>query len=240
MQHSPLIGFAYDGFPIYGAYGFKNADGTGGIVRMQSSYSLRNITTRTTYANGTDVADGPPVSTTYPLGLFREDYEFIAPSPNNPEFLDEHNGRFCVTPEYPNGTYAYFCTVDAEWNSAYPYAVGPTFYGTKTASKVQNIGEAVTTYIQEPTANKQIIDDAKVVVYPNPASEFLAVQIPYAMQCAWDVSLSDIHGAILKTTQIAEGRTIGYFDVRTIYTGTYFLKLVSGNREIIRKVIIEN
>lgn len=240
MQHSPLIGFAYDGFPIYGAYGFKNADGIGGIVRMQSSYSLRNITTRTTYANGTDVADGPPVSTTYPLGLFREDYEFIAPSPNNPEFLDEHNGRFCVTPEYPNGTYAYFCTVDDEWNSAYPYAVGPTFYGTKTASKVQIIGEAVTTYIQEPTANKQIIDDAKVVVYPNPASEFLAVQIPYAMQCAWDVSLSDIHGAILKTTQIAEGRTIGYFDVRTIYTGTYFLKLVSGNREIIRKVIIEN
>ncbi|MBL7975065.1 MAG: YHYH protein, partial [Candidatus Kapabacteria bacterium] len=32
-KHSALIGFAYDGFPIYGAYGYKNADGTGGIVR---------------------------------------------------------------------------------------------------------------------------------------------------------------------------------------------------------------
>ena len=30
-KHSPLIGFAYDGFPIYGAYAFKNVDGTGGV-----------------------------------------------------------------------------------------------------------------------------------------------------------------------------------------------------------------
>ena len=50
---------------------------------------------------------GPNVSTTYPLGYFREDYEFVAHA--EPFYLDEHNGRFCVTPEYPNGTYAYFC-----------------------------------------------------------------------------------------------------------------------------------
>ncbi|MFM7769152.1 MAG: YHYH protein, partial [Bacteroidota bacterium] len=43
-EHSPLIGFAYDGFPIYGAYGFANSDGTGGITRIKSGYQLRNIT----------------------------------------------------------------------------------------------------------------------------------------------------------------------------------------------------
>jgi hypothetical protein len=26
--HSPLIGFAYDGFPVYGAYAYKNTNGT--------------------------------------------------------------------------------------------------------------------------------------------------------------------------------------------------------------------
>ena len=41
-QHSPLIGFAYDGFPIYGAYGYKNTDGTGGVARIKSGYSLKN------------------------------------------------------------------------------------------------------------------------------------------------------------------------------------------------------
>jgi len=59
-SHSPLIGYAYDGFPIYGAYGYKNTDGTGGITRIKSGYQLRAMTSRTTWANGTDVADGPP------------------------------------------------------------------------------------------------------------------------------------------------------------------------------------
>jgi len=45
-QHSPLIGYAYDGFPIYGAYGYLNVNGTGGIVRMKSSYHLSTNTTR--------------------------------------------------------------------------------------------------------------------------------------------------------------------------------------------------
>jgi len=112
-KHSPLLGYTYDGFPIYGAYGYKNADGTGGITRMKSSYVLRNITDRTVYANGSDVIDGPAVSTTYPLGYFREDYGYIVPTSSQPDYLDEHNGRFCVTPEYPNGIYCYFATVDA-------------------------------------------------------------------------------------------------------------------------------
>ena len=145
-QHSPLLGFAYDGFPIYGAYGYKNADGTGGITRMKSSYSLRNITTRTTYSTGATVTAGPAVSTTYPLGYFREDYQYTAPTVSQQDYLDAHNGRFCVTPEYPTGTYAYFCTVDANHNSAYPYAVGPTFYGNKVVAKVTTIPGGATTY----------------------------------------------------------------------------------------------
>ena len=39
--------------------------------------------------------------------------------------LDEHNGKFAVTPEYPNGTYAYFMTEDGSGNPVYPYAIGP-------------------------------------------------------------------------------------------------------------------
>ena len=144
--HSPLIGFAYDGFPIYGAYAYKNVDGTGGIVRMKSSYSLRNITTRNTSPTGAAVTSGPSISTTYPLGYFREDYGYTATSTATPDYLDEHNGRFCKTPEYPAGIYCYFATVDAKWNSAYPYVVGPTFYGVKAASKVSTIGEVTTVY----------------------------------------------------------------------------------------------
>ena len=44
--------------------------------------------------------------------------------------LDEYNGKFAVTPEYPNGTYAYFLTENGSGIPTYPYAIGPRFYGT--------------------------------------------------------------------------------------------------------------
>jgi hypothetical protein len=143
-QHSPLLGFAYDGYPIYGAYAHQDTTLTSPIVRMKSSYSLRNITTRTTYSTGATVTAGPVVSTSYPLGYFREDYQYTAPTSS--DYLDEHNGRYCKTPEYPNGIYAYFCTVDANHNSAYPYCVGPTFYGNKVTTKVATIPGSALTY----------------------------------------------------------------------------------------------
>ncbi|MDP6963403.1 MAG: YHYH protein, partial [Planctomycetota bacterium] len=126
--HSPIIGFAFDGFPIYGPYAFANANGTGQVIRIESSYRLRNISNRTTLPDGTVLppADyGPPINNTYPLGAYNEDYEYVA----NLGDLDEHNGRFCATPEYPQGTYAYFSTQESNGDAAYPYLVGPYYYG---------------------------------------------------------------------------------------------------------------
>jgi len=130
--HSPLIGWAFDGYPIYGPFGFANADGTGGIVRIETSYRLRDIADRTTLPDGTALAPNqygpaldeiivPQIPGAQPivaaLGAYVEDYEFV----DGFGHLDEFNGRFAVTPEYPNGTYAYVATVDADWNGAYPY-----------------------------------------------------------------------------------------------------------------------
>jgi hypothetical protein len=233
--HSPLLGYAYDGFPIYGAYGYKNTDGTGGIARMKSSYQLRNISVRTHYADGTNVTDGPAVNTTYPLGYFREDYEYVS-SPD-PDQLDEHNGRFCVTPEYPGGIYAYFCTVDANWNSYYPYAVGPTFYGNKTASKVTSITEPVTTYT--PTAVAGVsLEQLKVNVYPNPANDLIAIQLPNVRQENFDVRLYDINGRLVQKSTILQGSTIAYLDVRTEYDGEYTVVISNGKETTSRKVLI--
>jgi hypothetical protein len=238
--HAPLIGFAYDGFPIYGAYSYKNADGTGGIVRIKSSYKKRNITERTVSPTGTDVADGPVVSTTYPLGYFREDYEYLPTSAATPDYLDEHNGRFCITPEYPNGIYAYFCTVDANWNSAYPYAVGPTFYGVKNASKVQNINETVTTYTSTTATNEGASKNIKIAVFPNPTSDFIAVQTSGLLHEKAEVRLLDLNGKLIQTTEIQAGSTICYFDTKTLYAGVYLVSILM-NGEIVsaKKVVVE-
>lgn len=235
-KHAPLIGFAYDGFPIYGAYAYKNADGTGGITRMKSSYSLRSITTRTTYADGSTVSAGPPVSTTYPLGYFREDYQYNPTSSATPDYLDEHNGRFCITPEYPSGTYAYFCTVDQNWNSAYPYVVGPTFYGNKVATTVTSITETTTTYT--PTSVFEQFKDMKISLFPNPATDLVAVQIPQVSQNNYELTLMSIDGKKLMTTTLLQGSTIAYFDTRTLYNGQYLIYISNGKSSAVQKLTI--
>lgn len=237
-SHSPLIGFAYDGFPIYGAYGYRNTNGTGGIVRMKSGYKLRNITTRTTSPTGGAVSSGPAVNATYFLGYFREDYEFVANTA--PDYLDEHNGRFCVTPEYPNGTYAYFATVDSNWNSAYPYAVGPTFYGTYANRKVTSINESTTRYIPMSTGLSDFeLNNLTFSIFPNPSSDLIAIQIGGLVEENITIDLLDLQGKEVASTKINKGSSIAYFDVQTVYAGTYLLRFTSeSGKSKVKKVII--
>jgi hypothetical protein len=235
MVHSPLIGFAYDGYPVYGAYGFKNADGTGGITRIKSGYQYRNISTRTVWADGTDVPDGPAVSVAYPLGYFREDYEFVS-HPGAADYLDVHNGRFCVTPEYPNGMYCYFATVDADWNSAYPYLIGPTYYGVVTGAKVNSVTESTTVYNPANSLVENQISDLRV--FPNPSNDLIIVQAIGLVQNDVVLTLTDIQGKLIATQEILAGSTMAFFDVSTLYAGTYFISYTDANGKQSKAVII--
>ena len=238
-NHSPLIGYAYDGYPIYGAYGYKNSDGSGEITRIKSGYQLRNITTRT---NGPDldqevtITQGPNAGNqeTMFLGYFREDYEHVE-HPEEEEYLDEHNGRFCVTPDYPNGTYAYFATVDENWNSAYPYVVGPTFYGVYENRIVNTISESTSEYLSN---NNFEINEVGVSIIPNPASNLIAVQIKDLITNNLDITLYDINGKVIKNKKIYAGSTIAYFNVQTLYNGIYLVRISSENYTTTKRVII--
>ena len=111
--HSPIIGFAYDGNPIYGPFGHLDPlDSSSPITRMTSSYSSAGVR-----------EDGPAIGD-YPLGSFVDDYRYIHRSGS----LDENNGRFCITPDFPEGTYAYFITIDSNQVPKFPYILGDNFY----------------------------------------------------------------------------------------------------------------
>jgi hypothetical protein len=99
-QHCPLVGWAADGFPIYALRGYKEPrDASSGMMTLRSSYALRK-------GDRPRPPEGPGGKYD---GAFIQDYEFVAGSGD----LDECNGRFCVTPDFPEGTYAYFMTM--EW-----------------------------------------------------------------------------------------------------------------------------
>ena len=238
-KHSPLIGFAYDGFPIYGAYAYKNLNGTGEIVRMKSSYVLRNISVRNQYADGTIVTDGPAVNSTYPLGYFREDYEYIPTTVSTPDFLDEHNGRICITPEYPNGIYCYFATVNSSWNSTYPYVIGPTFYGNRNTSKVTSITEAVSVY--SPLNNNITVNEKNslnISAFPNPTGDIISIQASGLIREDMKVYLYDSLGKLIAQTLLYQGSTIAYFDTMKLYSGEYIVKVTNGHETISKKISI--
>ncbi len=89
-----LVGYAADGFPIYTSYGHSIAnDPNSPLKKIRSSYQLKKG----------ERSDGPGGKYD---GRFTADYEYIKSSGD----LDECNGRFGVTPEYPQGIYHYYIT----------------------------------------------------------------------------------------------------------------------------------
>ncbi len=149
-RHSPIIGFAFDGYPIYGPYGYANPnDPSSAIKRLDTSYKVRDDLTALGAARnsltegGATLASnlrGPAVSATYPGGAFLQDYKYVAGLGD----LNEYNMRFMVTPEYPQGTPAYVMTLDANGAWTYPYVVGPKYYGAVDTSNIGPTGGAVT------------------------------------------------------------------------------------------------
>ena len=93
---------------------------------------------------------GPAVSTTRPFGRYLEDNDYLGDlgfTQGTHFDLDEFNGRFCVTPEFPGGTYAYFTAISSDGTPAFPYNIGRQYYGNPTGAAIMGgaYPEAVTT-----------------------------------------------------------------------------------------------
>lgn len=218
-KHSPIVAYSFDGYPVYGPFGYANTDGTGGITRMKTSYSTKSYTTRT---------NGPAVNTQYPIGCFIEDWQYTAGSGH----LDEHNGRFCKTPEYPNGTYAYFTTVDASLKPVYPYFIGPTFYGNLQTGNTGPTGGKTTvpgsaTQYTPTTSVKEVEEmDAMITMYPVPVRDNLTVQLK--TDKAYTLTVYNLDGKVLLQKKI---NTTTQVDMSSYAYGVYIVGLndESGN-----------
>ena len=202
--HSKLIGWAADGYPIYGPLGYANpTNALSGAIRMTSSYAASStgygrptkqtvtvtadtisgntITVSSTFGLnpgmritnnngglpsgsiwilncGLHTAVGPSeytaginqilLSTNVTIttgavmdveflpGAFIEDYSYTGSGS-----LDIFNGRYCVTPEFPAGTYAYFASQDYGSNPIYPYFVGSSFYGSRSIDTATSLAD---------------------------------------------------------------------------------------------------
>ena len=159
-DHSPIIGWAYDGNPIYGPYGYITRQG-GIVSQVKSGYTKVLNPNR-------------PSLTEFPLGFFIEDYVYLKTSDDTT--LDENNGRFCVTPEFPNGTYAYFATINSLSDSSgvfagykrptFPYLIGknykskPNEFNFKKSSNQEEIDLNKTDWVRNTSYYNLINENA--------------------------------------------------------------------------------
>jgi hypothetical protein len=185
LHHSPILAWVADGHPLYGPYGYSSAsNASSGIPRMVSGYVLRNgqngtdnltSTGRThmpawadLFYNLTGSATnqaGPNVSTSYPLGRYMEDNAHLGDvgKTQGVDFdLDQYNGRWCYTPEFPTGTYAYFVSISSNGIPVFPYNIGRAYKGNPVGGSVTALPETVTTnYLGGPNAPLQLNTPAR-------------------------------------------------------------------------------
>jgi len=165
-KHSPIIGWAADGYPVYGPYSYSDSTSASSpIKRMRSGYRLRQITERTalpawSLPNHPGVSQtlttaqyGAPINGEFPLGRYVEDFEHVATLGD----LDQYNGRFGITPEYPNGTYAYFVTIAEDGSAAFPYLIGGEFYGTASGGRATTVPSTATPFTGTPATAPSLI-----------------------------------------------------------------------------------
>lgn len=240
LHHSPIIGYAFDGYPIYGAYGFANTNGTGGIKRMESSFHLRAISTRTTLPDGTVLSAGqygPAVSATYPLSYYIEDFQYTAGYGD----LDEHNGRFCITPDYPAGTYAYFVTLDSTLTASYPYTFGPTYYGRVIAGNTGPgsghviINESVQTYV--PTGMTDATASISYTLFPSPAKDQLNLFIQPVQLNNFTATVYSLDGREMQKLTYIQPSVTYTLDLSDYPAGMYYISITDGSLLTIQKFI---
>src|SRR5690606_33886996 len=224
--HSPLVGFAFDGFPVYGAYGDAHADGTGGNASMRRRYQPRSITDRTTLPDGIVLA---PVLLTPASGAT---YHSVA-------FLEDHAVLFCVTPAYPDGQYCYFVPLNAANNPAYPYILGPTYYGVVQAGNTgpqsghNTIPAGAVVYGQTGIPEAGAMPGTEL--FPVPASTALTVRVNGALLRS--VAVLDPQGRTLAVRDAAETQT--QVPLYGLAPGGYLVRLVLADGRILVRPMVK-
>ncbi len=126
---------------------------------------------------------GPPVSSDFPIGHYLEDYAYKGDlgfslfegegtfDPALHHDLNEYNVRYCVTPDYPDGTWAYFTNITADGSPVFPYNIGRYYFGSPTGNSPVTVpGNAVVHFEGGPRVSARI----DTVDYTSPGAVTLA------------------------------------------------------------------
>jgi hypothetical protein len=160
--------------------------------------------------------------------LFNENYQPVQYTWPNPNGAYEFSGL-------PFGSY--YVRADLAGRPSTPHQVTLTS-GNPIASSIELIvNESGYFFIDEPQPEPYSISR----IYPNPARDYIYMEIKSEKRCAVIVSISDITGRsyLAETVVAKEGDNEFRFDVSSLSSGLYFIRVssTSYNFPIVRKFI---
>ena len=222
-DHSPILGYAADGFPIYYKHLYTDpADASGGVSSFDSGYSLK---TGNRPGNGISAPNGP-----YD-GNYLQDYEYDGASTE----LDECGLRYGVTPDYPNGTYYYVMTENWPWiprclrglHVDNTFLLGPN---CPASSASNDCSDWSTMGIEN------VKDEIELSFYPNPAQNLLQIGIEeqYKDQIT-SISIYSSNGKQVFSSSTYEAN----IDLSQVISGSYFVQINFGEEQVTKKLIVQ-
>ena len=223
-SHSPLLGYAADGFPIYYKYLYSDAnDIDSSISSFESSFQLKA---------GTRPGDGITEPNGTYDGNYVEDYEYVTTNSD----LDECGGRFGRTPEFPDGTYYYVLTDNWPYiprclkgmyvdNS---FKIGPNC----PSSTAETDCSSAQLSIEDFTSSKTAIN-----LYPNPTNNYFNIKL------SDDIDTTRIKGVRIFSSNaqmIYSSKTYQKtIRVDNYSEGIYYIQIDFENNQITKKLIIK-
>jgi len=80
---------------------------------------------------------------------------------------------------------------------------------------------------------------AEVRVFPNPTNDLFIVQAIGLVESNLELTLSDVQGKKVATQVILPGSTMAFFDVSTLYAGTYFISYTDVKGKQRKKIVVQ-
>jgi hypothetical protein len=223
-SHSPLLGYAADGFPIYYKYLYSDPNNTNSTISSFSSgFQLKA---------GTRPGDGVTAPNGTYDGNYVEDYEYVTTNSD----LDECGGRFGKTPEFPDGTYYYVLT------DSWPYIprclkgmfvdnsfkIGPNCPSSTAETDCSSTQLSVKGF----AGFKTVIN-----LYPNPSHKDINIKL------SDDIDLTKIKGIRIfssKAQMMYSSKTYQKtIRVDNYSEGVYYIQIDFENNQITKKLIIK-
>ena len=225
-SHSPILGYAADGFPMYFKYGYSDPmNPNSPVVALQSCYQLKQGNRP---GDGFTAPDGP-----YD-GTYNEDYEHISSAGCD---LDDCNGRFGVTPDFPNGTYYYVMTEE------FPY-MPRCFYGTVVDNSFR-IGPNCPASTADQDCSAPLVSaqgllskQLGIELFPNPTSGKLRISTTAPEDFLKQITAVRVYNEVGQVVWESQ-QSVQVIDLRGHAPGTYFIEIQSDARQFMERILLQ-